>query len=92
MVVLQDIEFEPIIFWDIDLSVIQYLLFEVRREVLKVRDVFLLPWQCRISDLREELSYIGVLLKGSVGLLRAVTEGDFGGGESVHCESRVGRL
>jgi len=92
MVVLQDIELEPIVFRDVDPSVVQYLLFEVCREVLKVRDVFLLPWQCQVSDLWEEQSYIGVLRKGSVDPLWAVTEGNFGSGESVHCESRVGRV
>ena len=89
MVVLQDIELESIVFRDVDLSIIQYLLFKVCREVSKVRDVFLLLWQCRISDLWEERSYIGILLKGSADLLRPVTEGNFDGAESVHCESRV---
>ena len=89
MVVLQDIKLEPIVLRDVDPSVIQYLLFEVRREVLKVRDVFLLSWQCCISDLWEEWSYIGILLKGSVDLLCTVMERNFDGGELVHCESRV---
>jgi len=90
MVVLQDIELELIVFRDIDPSIIQYLLFEVHREVLKVKDVFLLLWQCCISDLWEEQSYIGVLLKGGVDLLHTGTEGNFGSGESVRCESQVG--
>ena len=89
MVVLQDIELEPIVFRDIDPSIIQYLPFEVRREVLKVRDVFLLLWQCRISDLWGERSYIGILIKGGVDFLRTVMEGNFDGSESVHCKSPV---